>query len=139
MLQEFGIRHQTTVKYSPEQNESIEREMRTVVEAARTMLHAKRLQKHLWAKAVNTAVCTLNKSGTSSINNKTPYELWYGRLPELNTLQTFGSEVFTHVPKQLRRKWDTKAKRESSLDTRKIRKAIEFITKQKGKWTLQET
>lgn len=38
-----GICHQRTVPYTPEQNGSAEREMRTIVESARTMLHSKNL------------------------------------------------------------------------------------------------
>lgn len=44
-LQELGICHQKTVPYCPEQNGTEEREMRTVVEAARTMLQAKNMEK----------------------------------------------------------------------------------------------
>lgn len=84
--------------------------MRTVVEAARTMLHAKNLQKSLWAEAVNTAVHILNRSGTSPEDGRTPYELWYGKSPDLNKLRNFGNKVFSHVPKQLRKKWDAKSR-----------------------------
>ncbi|EZA59689.1 Copia protein [Ooceraea biroi] len=111
ILQRYGIRHQRTVSYSPEQNGAIEREMRTIVEAARTMLHAKKVSKTLWAEAINTAVYIINRSGTSSIKDKTPYELWHGKSPDLSTIKIFGSEVFAHILKQIRRKWDSKAKK----------------------------
>lgn len=41
LLEKKGIIHETTVSYSPEQNGKAERDMRTIVEAARTMLQAK--------------------------------------------------------------------------------------------------
>lgn len=44
-----GIIHETTVPYTPEQNGRAEREMRTIVEVARTMLQAKSLGKEFWA------------------------------------------------------------------------------------------
>ncbi|CAG9571437.1 unnamed protein product [Danaus chrysippus] len=40
-----GITHQRSVLYTPEQNGKAERDNRTLVEAARTMLHAKNLSK----------------------------------------------------------------------------------------------
>lgn len=51
-----GIRDETTVSYSPEQNGVAERDNRTVVEAARSSLHAKKLPVRLWAEAVSFAV-----------------------------------------------------------------------------------
>lgn len=66
-----GIVHQRSVPYTPEQNGRIERDMRTVVEAARTMLHAKNLNLNLCAEAVNLAVYVLNRTGVSSMQSKT--------------------------------------------------------------------
>lgn len=107
-LEREGIRHETTVSYTPEQNGKIEREMRTITEAARTMLQAKSLPKSFWAEAVNTAVYTINRTGTSSIPGSTPYELWFKKEFDIRYLKEFGSEVYVHVPKQLRKKWDSK-------------------------------
>lgn len=75
LLEENGIRHRKTVPYTPEQNGSVEREMRTIFEAARSMLYARDCNIRLWAEAVNTAVFILNRTGTSTVKNKTPYEL----------------------------------------------------------------
>lgn len=65
-----GILHQRTVPYTPEQNGCCERENRTVMEAARTMLHARDLMQQLWAEAVNMAVYVLNRTGTSTVKKQ---------------------------------------------------------------------
>lgn len=109
LFKEIGIRHQRTVIYTPEQNGSAEREMRTIVESARTMLHAKNLPTSLWAEATNTAVYILNRTGTSSVKAKTPFELWFGKSPSINHFRVFGSKVFVHIPKEKRKKWDRKS------------------------------
>lgn len=88
-----------------------EREMRTIVEAARSMLHAKNLPLGLWAEAVNLAVFILNGTGTSSIRNKTPYELWFEKHLTIPNLFVFGQEVIVHIAKQKRYKWDAKAEK----------------------------
>lgn len=109
LLADNGIRHQKTVPYTPEQNGSAEREIRTLVEAARTMIFAKNLNMNLWAEAINTAVYVINRSGTSTVKGKTPYCLWFNKESNFSDFKVFGSDVYIHVPKQLRHKLDAKS------------------------------
>lgn len=69
-----GIRHETTVPYTPEQNGVSERLNRTVLESARSMLHFSSLPLELWAEASYCAVYLLNRVATRSVEGKTPYE-----------------------------------------------------------------
>lgn len=108
-LKFMGIQHQRTVPYTPQQNGCAEREMRTIVESTRTMLHAKKLEKKFWAEAVNTAVYILNRTGNSNVEGKCPFELWYRKSAKIDHLRIFGSEVFIHIPKEKRCKLDPKA------------------------------
>lgn len=109
-LKNLGIIHEVSTPYCPEQNGRVEREMRTVVEAARTMLVAKNMDKSFWAEAVNTATFVINRTGTSTIPNKTPYELWTGKSFDIKWLQVFGSKAYVHIAKVKRQKWDDKSK-----------------------------
>lgn len=111
LLVDRGIKHQKSVTYTPEQNGKVERDNRTVVEAARTMLYSSGLPITFWAEAVNTAVYTLNRTGTSTQKGTTPYELWHGAKANVSILRKFGTEVYVHIPKQRRRKWDRKAEK----------------------------
>lgn len=111
LLNDNGIEHQRTVPYTPEQNGCAEREMRTIMEAARTMIHAKGLTLKLWAEAVNSAVYIINRTGTSSVKHKTPYELWYGKPASFEHFRTFGCELYVHIAKESRRKLDAKARK----------------------------
>ena len=52
--------------------------MRTVAEAARSMPHAKKLDDHLWAQAVNTTVYVLNRT-SKKVDGKTPFQIWTGK------------------------------------------------------------
>jgi hypothetical protein len=97
--------------YTPEQNGSAERDNRTLMEAARTLLNARKFEPRFWAEAVNTVVSVLNLTGTSSVKRTTPHELWIQKEPRIKDLRIFGEEVFTHIPKQKRQKLDAKAKR----------------------------
>jgi len=54
-LQSRRIKHETTAPYTPEQNGKCERQNRTVVECARTMIQVRDMKKSLWAEPINTA------------------------------------------------------------------------------------
>lgn len=59
-----GIQRESTAPYTPEQNGKAERDNRTIIESARTMIHAKGLPLILWAEAANMAVYLMNRSGS---------------------------------------------------------------------------
>ncbi|GKC35295.1 retrovirus-related pol polyprotein from transposon TNT 1-94, partial [Tanacetum coccineum] len=86
-----GILHQTSVAHTPQQNGVVERRNRTLVEAARTMLIFSKAHLFLWAKAINTACYTQNRSLIRLRYNKTPYELMHDKKPDLSFLHVFGS------------------------------------------------
>lgn len=107
-LRSEGIQHQTSAPYCPEQNGVAERDNRTIMEAARSMLHGRNLPPYLWAEAVNTAVYLLNRVSSSTVPN-TPYQTWHRKVPDLSHLRAYGSDAFYHVPKGERRKLDPKS------------------------------
>lgn len=109
-LKNEGIVHQKTNPYTAEQNGLSERSNRTIVERARCLLFEAGLDKKFWAEAANTAVYIKNRSVASGID-KTPYEMWTGRKPNLEGLRIFGSPVMVHIPKEKRTKWDKKSKK----------------------------
>ena len=75
------------------------------------MLSGVGLGRELWALAVNTTCYLKNKSPTSALVNRTPYEVWSGQKPSVAHLRVFGCEAFMHVPKEKRRKLDNKAEK----------------------------
>lgn len=102
-----GIIHEKSVPYAHEQNGFIERDVRTVTEAARTMLNKSKLTKQLWAEAVHTAVYLLNRTLNSKAT-RVPYEEWFGRKPNIDNLLTFGQKVVIYNPEEKRRGWSCK-------------------------------
>jgi hypothetical protein len=109
-LNSCGIRHQTTVPYTPQQNGVAERTNRTLIEKVRCMLFDCNLSKKYWAEAINTAVYLKNRSPTSAVEGAVPEEMWTGEKIDLSHLKVFGCKAQVHVPKQLRRKLDSKSK-----------------------------
>ncbi|GKB75734.1 retrovirus-related pol polyprotein from transposon TNT 1-94 [Tanacetum coccineum] len=86
-----GIFHQKTVPRTPQQNDVVERQNRTLVEAARTMLIFSKALMFLWAEAVATACYTQNRSLIHTLHNKTPYELVHDKKPDLTFFCVFGA------------------------------------------------
>ena len=72
-----GIKHEFSAPYAPKQNGYIERSNRTVVEAVRSLLHAKNLPLRLLAKAAAIVVHVFNRFVNKIFNNMIPYELIY--------------------------------------------------------------
>nr|GEV61282.1 retrovirus-related Pol polyprotein from transposon TNT 1-94 [Tanacetum cinerariifolium] len=95
LLQEYfdtvGNSHQMSSVRTPQQNGVVERQNRTLVEAARTMLIFSHAPLFLWAEAIATACFTQNRSIIHRRFNKTPYELINGRKPDISSLHVFGA------------------------------------------------
>nr|GFC40710.1 hypothetical protein [Tanacetum cinerariifolium] len=67
--------------------------IRTLIEAARTMLADAKVPVTFWAEAVNTACYVQNRVLVNKSQNKTPYELFNGRAPAIGFLKPFGCHV----------------------------------------------
>nr|GEZ84093.1 retrovirus-related Pol polyprotein from transposon TNT 1-94 [Tanacetum cinerariifolium] len=95
MLKEYfdtvGISHQMSSVRTSQQNGVVERQNRTLVEAARTMLTFSRAPLFLWAEAIATACFTQKRSIIHRRFNKTPYELVNDRKPNISFLHVFGA------------------------------------------------
>nr|GFA13437.1 hypothetical protein [Tanacetum cinerariifolium] len=86
-----GIQHQLSVARTPEQNGVVERQNRTLVEAARTMLSAAKVSLFFWAKAIATTCFTQNRSLVIPRHEKTPYHIINDRKPSVKFFYIFGS------------------------------------------------
>jgi len=107
-LRNKGIKHETSVIHSPQQNGVAERMNRTLLESARAMVYHAGLSKVFWAEAVNTAAYIRNRV-TTATSGQTPYERWYERIPDVSKFRVFGCMAYAHVPEAERRKLDKKA------------------------------
>ena len=111
-LKSREIFHEFTVPHSPEQNGVAERMNRTLVESARSMLSHAGLSKSFWAEAIATAAYIRNRMPTAAIReDKTPYEKWYGRKPDVSNLRVFGCMAYAHIPESQRKKLDKKSEK----------------------------
>jgi hypothetical protein len=75
------------------------------------MLHHSRLTNGFWAEALLTAVHIINMSPSRPLGLKIPQELWIGRKPDYDKLRIFGCEAYALVPKDERRKLESRSRK----------------------------
>nr|GEW16234.1 hypothetical protein [Tanacetum cinerariifolium] len=86
-----GIVQQLTPPYTPQHNGVFERMNRTLLDMVRSMLNLTTLSLSFWDYALETAPRLLNMVLTKKVD-KTPYELWYGKVHNLSYLKVWGCE-----------------------------------------------
>ncbi|KAJ9541256.1 hypothetical protein OSB04_027762 [Centaurea solstitialis] len=96
-LMECGIVPQLTPPYTPQMNGVSERRNRTLLDMVRTMMCHSSLPVSFWGHALETAAHILNRAPTKSVE-KTPYELWKGKKPNISFLKIWGCEVYVKRP-----------------------------------------
>jgi hypothetical protein len=94
--------------YTPQQNGYVERDNRTICEAARSMLHLHDVPLKLWAESIHTAVHILNRTVNTQVGLITPYELWFHKKPSVSHYRTFGTLAYVFIDKSLRTKFQPK-------------------------------
>ncbi|KAK2411518.1 putative mitochondrial protein [Trifolium repens] len=107
--EEHGILHEFSSPRTPQQNGVVERKNRSLQEMARTMMHENNLAKFFWAEAVNTACYIQNRIYIRPILNKTTYELFKGRKPNISYFHQFGCTCYILNNKVHLKKFDSKA------------------------------
>ena len=93
------IHHELTLPYSLQQNGVTERMNRMLMESARSMMSHTKLPDKYWAEAVATAAYVKSRTPTNYIKqDRTPFENWYGKKPNVSNLKVFGCIAYAHVP-----------------------------------------
>jgi len=106
---ENGISHNFSCPRTPQQNGVVERKNRTLQEMARTILNESNIEKYFWAEAINTSCYILNRVSIRKVLNKTPYELWKGRKPNISYFHIFGCYCYILNNKDSLGKFDSKS------------------------------
>eukprot|EP00253_Pinus_taeda_P028031 PITA_28031 len=104
-----GIRRELIAPHNPQQNGVAERKNRTIVGAARAMLHDQGLPLHLWVEACNTTVYVQNRCPHKILGMSTPEEAYSGKRLDISHLRIFGANVYMHVTKDARKKLEATA------------------------------
>ena len=82
---------------------------RTLIEQVRAMLIDSKLPHKFWAEALSTACYLKNRSPARALDGVTPYQALTGRKPDVKHLRIFGCICYAHIPKDERKKLDSKS------------------------------
>ncbi|GFS91668.1 retrovirus-related Pol polyprotein from transposon TNT 1-94 [Trichonephila clavipes] len=110
-LTELGIKHEVTNSYTPEMNGVEERFNLTALDGIKThtLLKSSEVPHKFWGEALLCFTYAWNRICHKD-SNKTPFEKYSGRKPSVLHLIPFGCLAYAGVPKQIRKKFDMRAK-----------------------------
>ena len=89
-LEEKGIIRETTAPGTPQQNGVAERMNQTLTGGARALLHHSGMSEGFWSKAIAVSAHVVNRAPRKGLDWRTPYEVLFGRVPDVSYLRTFG-------------------------------------------------
>ena len=61
--------------------------------------------------ALSTATYLRSRCPTKAVSGMTPFEAWTGEKPRVDGLRVFGCQAFAHIPKDERKKLDSKSRK----------------------------
>ncbi|GFV54553.1 retrovirus-related Pol polyprotein from transposon TNT 1-94 [Trichonephila clavipes] len=108
-LTELGIKHEITNSYTPEMNGVAERFNLTALDGIKTLLKSSEVPHKFWGEALLCFTYAWNRICHKD-SNKTPFEKYSVRKPSVLHLKPFGCLAYAGVPKQIRKKFDMRAK-----------------------------
>jgi histone deacetylase 1/2 len=89
-----GIHHRIICPHTYEQNGTVERRHRHIVETGLTLLGQCKAPLKFWNYAFETSVYLINRMPTSVLRNKSPFETLFHQPPNYGFLRTFGCLCF---------------------------------------------
>jgi len=93
-FQTIGIHHRLICPHTHEQNGTVERRHRHIVETGLTLLGQCKAPFHFWNYAFDTSVYLINRMPTLVLDNRSPFDCLFQRSPDYHFLRTFGCLCF---------------------------------------------
>ncbi|KAF2893615.1 hypothetical protein ILUMI_12558 [Ignelater luminosus] len=100
---EKGIIIKPSPPYVHELNGTAERYNRSLMDMGRCLLSEAEIHQRFWPEIIKAAAYLKNRTLTNTIEQKTPYEIFFKQKPSVKNLRMYGSKVFVRIPEEKRR------------------------------------
>jgi hypothetical protein len=97
LFTQLGIIHRLSCPHTSEQNGTVERRHRHVVETGLTLLTQSGVPRKFWHFAFGTAVYLINRMPSRSNSSISPFEHVFHHKPKLTFLRVFGCQCYPHL------------------------------------------
>lgn len=68
------------------------------------------INKIYWPEKIETAAFLKNRTIANTVENKTPFAIFFNKRPSVKHLRIYGSRVFVRISEKKRKNWDDKSK-----------------------------
>ena len=92
-----GTAQRFTAHNTPQHNSVAKRLNQMILERVRALLHASSLPNFLWGEAARHIVWLKNQTPTKVLGGLTPYEVAFGKRPDLGDVWEWGSNIYVRV------------------------------------------
>jgi hypothetical protein len=96
-----GVNYEFSATYTPQQNRVVERKNKILITLTRAMLDDYSAPERFWAEAINMACHAINRVYLHRLLDKTSYELFIGRKPNIFYFQVFSCKCFIYKKRRI--------------------------------------
>ena len=90
----LGIKREYIILGTPQKNGVVEIHNRSVQQMEISIMNERNVSQTYSVEEIDTAIHILNKAHLRPNTDKTPYELWFGRLASIKHFKFFGSKCY---------------------------------------------